>query len=147
MVLLVPLHARVKQTTEDGYQTATVVSVTKHLSASSYAGDNPSDAPLPAREYSYDIAIRLNCDVYIGRLESATRYLPSVFAPSHVVDVRLRKHILYISLPFSDDEVMMGIVGRRRVKDEVCLEASAKDDGGQTPDHQLTQNKFKGGLV
>jgi hypothetical protein len=120
-VLFICLHARAKQTTQDGYQTAAVVSVKKHVSASNYVGDNPSDAPLQAREYSYGIGIRLNCSVYFGRYESATRYLPSVFAPNQKVDVRLHKHIMYVSLPFSDEEVMMGIVGHKRVKDEVCL--------------------------
>jgi hypothetical protein len=122
-VLLICLHARAKQTTaiEDGYQTATVVSVNKHVFASNYVGDNPSDAPLQARDYSYDIGIRLNCNVYVGRYESATRYLPTIFAPNHEVDVRLRKHILYVSLPLSDEDVQLGIVGRSRVKDEVCL--------------------------
>jgi hypothetical protein len=122
-VLLISLHALAKQATaiEEGYQTATVVSVAKHVSPSNYAGDNPSDAPLRANDYSYDIGIRLNCNLYVGRYESATKYLPSVFAPNHEVDVRLRKHIIYVSLPFSDDEVMMGIVRHSRVKDEVCL--------------------------
>lgn len=147
MVLLISLHAHVKQTTEGGYQIATVVSVTKHASASNYTGGNPVDAPLQAREYAYDIAIRLNCNVYIGRYESATRYLPSVFAPDHELDVRLRKHTLYVSLPFSDEEVMMGIVGRRRVKDEACVEAAPRPVVGQIPTGQLTQSNFKGGLV
>jgi hypothetical protein len=120
-VLLISLSAGAKHTVEDGYRTATVVSVKKHVSASNYAGDNPSDAPLQARNYSYDIGIRLNCNVYVGRYEFPTRYLPSVFAPHQEVDVRLHKHIMYVSLPFSDEEVKMGIVGHRRVNDEVCL--------------------------
>jgi hypothetical protein len=122
-VLLISLHAGAKQPAalDDGYQTATVVSVTKHVSASNYVGDNPSDAPLQAPDYSYDIGIRLNCNIYVGRYESAIKYLPSVFAPNHEVDVRLHKHIMYVSLPFSDDEVMMGIVHHSRVKDEACL--------------------------
>ncbi len=116
VVLLICLHARAELVTEEGYQTAAVVSVKKLSSASNYAGDNPSDAPLQAREYSYDIGIRLNCDIYVGRYESATRYLSSVFAPNHEVYVRLHKHIIYVSLPFSDEEVMMGIVGHKRLK-------------------------------
>lgn len=121
-VLLIFPHARAKPTIEGGYQTAIVVGVKKHVSASNYAGDNPSDAPLGSRDgYSYDIEIRLNCNVYVGRYQSATRYLPSVFATNHEVDIRLHKHILYVSLPFSDEEVMMGIVAHRRMKDEVCL--------------------------
>jgi hypothetical protein len=148
-VLLIPIHARTKRTTstEAGYQVATVVSVKKHVSASNYAGDNPSDAPLQARDYSYDIGIRLNCNVYVGRYESAIRYLPSVFSLDHHVDVRLRKHVMFVSLPFNDEEVMMGIVGHRRVKDEVCAGTSSKTTAGQVSNHFLTQNKFKGGLV
>ncbi len=121
-VLLISPYARAKQrtVTEDGYQTATVVSVQKHYSASNYVGDNPSDAPLQGHTYSYDIGIRLNCNVYVGRYESVTRYLPAVFVANHAVDVRMHNHIMYVSLPFSDEEAMMGIVAHRRVKDEVC---------------------------
>lgn len=127
-VLLICLPASAKQTKtkEDGYQTATVVSVAKHVSASNYVGDNPIDAPLQARDYSYDIGIRLNCNVFVGRYESATRYLPSVFAPNHQVDVRLHKHVMYFSLSFSDEETMMGIVGHKRVKNEMCAEVAPK---------------------
>jgi hypothetical protein len=148
-VLLVSLHAHAKQrtATEEGYQTATVVSVTRHASASNYAGDNPSDAPLQARDYSYDIGIRLNCNLYVGRYESAIKYLPSAFAPHHEVDVRLHKHIMYVSLPFSDEEVMMGIVAHRRVKDEVCAKAAPKTLPAQAPNHKLTPSKLNGGLV
>jgi len=106
-----------------GYQTATVVSVDRHTSEPYYNGGGV-DTPLRARTYAYDIGIRLDCNLYIGRYESATKYLPSVFAPSHQVDVRLRKHILYISLSLTDEEVSMGIVGHRRVKDETCSASS-----------------------
>jgi hypothetical protein len=146
---LISPHADAKHSvpTEDGYQTATVVSVKKHVSDSYYGGDNPSDAPLQTRDYSYDIGIRLNCNIYVGRYQSPTRYLPSVFAPHHEVDVRLRKHIMYVSLPFSDDEVMMGIVAHKRMKDEMCAAPVPAASTSQPSKHQLTQNKFKGGLV
>jgi hypothetical protein len=152
-ILAISLHARAKQTTatDDGYQTATVVSVTKHASASNYVGNNPSDAPLQALDYSYDIGIRLNCNIYVGRYESAIKYLPSVLAPNHEVDVRLHKHVMYVSLSFSDEEVMMGIVSHRRAKDEVCAgtgraafrQALLRPLSNQS----LTLSKFKGGLV
>jgi hypothetical protein len=118
--LLVYLHADVKRVSKDQYQTATVVSVDKHVSESNSAGSNPSDAPVQADDYSYDIAIRLDCNVYVGRYQSPTDYLPSVFSPQHTVDVRFQKHIMYVSLPDSDREVKMGIVGRRRAKQEDC---------------------------
>lgn len=144
---LISPHARAKQAAEDEYQTATVISVVKHGPNLNYAGENPSDAPLQLREYSYDIGIRLNCTLYIVRYESATNYLPSAFAPNHDVKVRLHKHLMYVSLPFTGDEVMLGVVGHRRVKDEVCLEAAPKASTGHITNRELTASKSKGGLV
>lgn len=117
--LLVYLHADTKKEAKDQYQAATVVTVDKHAAESSYVG-SPSDAPLQADDYSYDIGIRLNCNIYVGRYQSATDYLPSVFAPNHEVDVRLQKHVMYVSMPDSDREIKMGIVGHRRVKEGAC---------------------------
>lgn len=117
--LLVYLHADTKKDSRIGYQAATVVSVDKHVSQSNYVG-SPTDAPLQAEDYSYDIGIRLDCNIYIGRYESATDYLPAVFSANHAVDVRVQKHIMYVSLPESDREVKMGIVGHKRVKEESC---------------------------
>ena len=96
------------------------MSVEKHQAPSNYIGGGATDAPLQADDYSYDIGIRLDCSVYVGRYASAVDYLPSVFAPHRQVDVRLQKHILYISLPYGDREVKMGIVSRRRLKEAGC---------------------------
>jgi hypothetical protein len=119
-ILLLGLPAYPKQVAEQGYEPATVVSVQRYQSPSNYGGDNPTDAPLRPREYAYDIGIRLACNVYVGRYQSAINYLPSGFTPNQTVDVRLQKHILYVSLPGGDWDVKMGVVGRRRVKDESC---------------------------
>jgi len=116
----VPANARKNET---GYQTATVVSVDKYTAPSTYIG-TPSDAPLQGEEYAYDIGVRLDCDVYVGRYESATDYLPSVFAANHSVDVRLDKHVLYVSLPFGDRVIKMGIVGHHHLHEKSCSAAS-----------------------
>jgi hypothetical protein len=115
-------HAYAKRTSsnQEGYQAATVISVDKHVTPSNYVGDSPSDAPLAADDYSYDIGIRLNCNVYVGRYESAIDYLPSAFAPNHKVDVLVRKHVMYVSLPESDQEVKTGIVSHRLLKGALC---------------------------
>ena len=118
--LLVCSHADTK-TSHDRYQTATVVSVEKHLSESNYVGGSLSDAPLQARNYSYDIGIRLDCNIYVGLYQSPIHYLPSDFAPNKTVGVRLQKHVMYVSLPYSDWDVKMGIVSHRRIKNESCL--------------------------
>jgi hypothetical protein len=123
-ILLVYMHAKTKPDVEQGYQTATVVSVHKYETQSNYVGDNPADAPLQSRNYAYEIGIRLDCNVYVGLYQSATNYLPADFAPSKTVDVRMRKHVMYVSLPYNDWDVKMGIVGHRRIKDESCPASS-----------------------
>jgi hypothetical protein len=102
-----------------GYEPATVIGVRHHETPSNYVGSNPSDAPLQARVYDYDVAIRLNCTVYQVRYESETNYMPAVFAPNHAVDVSLAKRFLYVSLP-ADRELRLGIESRRRLDSEAC---------------------------
>ena len=79
--LLVYLHADTKRGSKDQYQTATVVSVDKHVTESNYVG-SPTDAPLQAEDYSYDIGIRLDCNLYIGRYESGSIICRPSFHPS-----------------------------------------------------------------
>jgi hypothetical protein len=119
-LLLVYIQADAKTGRQQGYEPATVVSVDKHETPSNNAGGTPTDAPLQTDDYSYDVGIRLNCNIYVGRYESATDYLPSVFAPNHTVDVRLDKHLMYVSLPDGDRILKMGIVSHKRVKEESC---------------------------
>jgi len=142
--LCVHVHADAKST-QSGYESATVVSVDSHMAEPYYRGSG-TDAPLQVRTYSYDIGIRLDCTDYIGRYESATKYLPSVFAPNHEVDVRLRKHTLYVSLPSSDDEVTLGIVGHHRVKDESC-EAPTSFSGNTVNHHASNEGHNKGEIL
>lgn len=106
------------------YQTATVVSVEKHETPSNYVGDNPSDRPLQARSFAYEVGIRMDCNVYGGLYQSAIHYLPIYFAPDQSVDVRLRKHVMYVSLPYHAWDVELGIVRRRRIKSGSCAGVS-----------------------
>ena len=119
---VIALSASAKKTERTGYLTATIVSVDKRAEESNYIG-SPSDAPLMPEEYSYDIKIRMQCDQYTGRYESATDYLPSVFKANQDIDVRLDKHIMYVSLPWSDRDVKMAIVGHSHLRSETCSTA------------------------
>jgi hypothetical protein len=114
-ILLTGLSAGTKQE----YHSATVVSVANHETQSNYVGDNLSDAPLQSQVYSYDIGIRLNCTLYVVRYDSATDYLPSVFAPNRAVNVDLHKHDMYVNFP-GDRWVRLGIDSRLQEKDKDC---------------------------
>lgn len=113
--LVVCVWASVKQ----GYQTATVVTVKKLDTTPQFSGGNPTDAPAYPEEFAYEIGLRLECTTYVGRYESATDYLPSVFKPNSDVDVRLDKHWMYVSL-YGDRDVKMGIVRHERVHNDAC---------------------------
>ncbi len=57
--------------TKAGYQLGTVVSVESRAIPSSYAGDNPSDAPFQPEVFSYDIGILAGGTVYRTSYDSA----------------------------------------------------------------------------
>ena len=118
--VFVSSHAPAKSTTKEGYVSGIVVSVDKYQPTSNYVGDNPSDAPPQADNYTYDIGIRLECNVYVGRYYSAIDFLPSIFAPNHSVDLRLTKHLMFVSDPALDREIKMGIVSHSRLKEQSC---------------------------
>jgi hypothetical protein len=93
------------------YVQGTVLRVQEHEenSASNYVGSSPTDAPLRSEVYAYDISIRVNCATYVGRWESPFDYLPSVFTPNRVVQVRVEKHLMYVYVP-GEREFRMGLV-------------------------------------
>jgi hypothetical protein len=105
--------------TKQAYRSATVVSVANHETPSNYVG-NPTDAPLRAEVYSYDIGIQLNCTVYVVRYETGLDYLPSVFSLHRTVEVSLQKHVMYVNLPGAR-ELRLGIGSRSHVKDTSCM--------------------------
>jgi len=110
-VLFTNMHAATKA----GYQPATVVSVETRAIPSDYDGGDPSDTTLQSEVYSYDISIRLGNTVYRTSCDSAFDELPSVFATNHLVQVNLKKHVMYVELP-GDRAVQMAIESRTGVK-------------------------------
>jgi hypothetical protein len=100
------------------YQKAVVVSAQKYEPITPRRGKH-TDAPPPGTEYDYDVAIRLNCSVYVGRYQSAIEYLPAVFSPNQPVEVSLEKQLMYVKVPGSRD-VKMGIVERRGESGDSC---------------------------
>jgi len=69
---------------KQAYQPATVVSIT-----------NQNTSP----EFSYDIGIRMNCMLYVGRYKSASNFVPSPITLNNSVDVRVEQHWMYVFLP------------------------------------------------
>lgn len=65
-------------------------------------------APLQWQYYLYNVSVQLNCDVYVGRYESEFNDLPAALSTNNRVQVRLKKHTMYLDFP--GDTVKMQIV-------------------------------------
>jgi hypothetical protein len=94
-------HQADPQDLKQAYQAATVVSVTK----------------IPTTgDYAYDVGIRLNCTLYIGRYKSANDVVPlPVNSP---VDLRVGKDSIYARV--SDQRIEMPLVKSERIGAESC---------------------------
>ena len=87
--------------TKADYQSATIVSVESRTIPSAYAGDNPSDAPLQAQVYSYEIGFQRGDTIYRTSYVSSLDDLPSVFANNQTVNVDVKGKSLYVEFPGS----------------------------------------------
>jgi len=94
---------------KEAYQPATVVSVTKLNTAS---------------EFYYDIGMRMNCMLYVGRYKSASNFVPSPIAVNNRVDVRVEEHWMYLFLP-PDREVEMRLTTSSQDKSCVNNQSAA----------------------
>jgi hypothetical protein len=93
----------------------TVVEVRKERVQSpeyTIGGSNPSDAPLAARFYSFEVSIRVGCTTYVGRYQTPMNYLPATFAAGQHITFHLSKHVMSFDLPYSAG-IRMPIIRRR----------------------------------
>ena len=81
-------------------------------------GANADRTPLQSHYYLYNVSVRLNCDVYVGRYESELNDLPSALSANNSVPVRLMKHTMYLDFP--GDSVKMRIVQHKVSQAEAC---------------------------
>jgi hypothetical protein len=80
---------------------------------------NPTDAPVARSEKDYDISLRVNCSVYVGRYEAESDDLPGAFAVGQALDVSPGKRVLYVKIPGSRD-TKMTLIRRYAATDDGC---------------------------
>jgi hypothetical protein len=100
------------------FQQAVVVSAEKHEPDTSHYNKR-TDAPTPVAEYDYDVSVRLNCSVYVGRYKSAIDYLPGVFAANQTIEVSLEKHVMVVKAS-DTGEIKLSIIRRHAVLGNSC---------------------------
>ena len=102
------------------YQSANVVHIDQHMMPANPIGGVIDNAGPQLQQYSYDLSLRLGCDIYVARYESPIHYLPSVFSPNHNVTVRLDGDAMDVSLPDTHRDLKLGIVSSQRAGDPAC---------------------------
>ena len=125
IVSAVPIPYSVGQSKQP--QQGTIVNVQTQDVASPpvRTGADPVRTPLQSHYYLYNVSVRLNCDVYVGRYESELDDLPSALSANNSVPVRLLKHTMYLDFP--GDSVKMRIVHHKVSHEAACDQtASAK---------------------
>ena len=105
-------------------QQGTIVQVQKQSVATPpvRAGADADRTPLESHYYLYNVSVRLNCDIYVGRYESELNDLPSELSANNSVPVRLQKHMMYLDL--QGDTLKMRVV-HHKVSDEAACAQSA----------------------
>jgi hypothetical protein len=106
-------------------QQGTIVNVQKQDVASPpvRTGADPVRTPLQSHYYLYNVSVRLNCDVYVGRYESELDDLPSELSANNSVPVRLLRHVMYLDFP--GDTVKMQIVHHQVSHEAACAQAAS----------------------
>ena len=97
----------------------------REVQSPEYAGGDPTDAPLTAEHYAYEVSVRVSCGIYVGHYESPYAYLPSEIAAHQDVAVRLTKHDLYLDLP-GEREMRLAIVHRHAEGSAPCDSSTAR---------------------
>jgi len=120
-VVVVPMlyASHTRSSANQGVQ-GMVVSVQKHeVQSPGEALTTPTDAPLSSQYFAYDVSVRVDCQLYVGRYETPFDYLPSAFSPDHAIQMRLTEHVLYFDLP-NNPEMRMAIVHHAAESDTTC---------------------------
>ncbi len=123
IVIAVPIPYAVGQSKQP--QQGTIVDVQKQNASTPpvRTGADPDRTPLQSHYYRYNVSVRLNCEVYVGRYESELDDLPAELSANNSVLVRLMKHTMY----FPGDSVKMRIVHHKPSQEAACDQtASAK---------------------
>jgi len=108
-------------------QQGTIVNVQKQDVATPpvRTGADADRTPLQSHYYLYNVSVRLNCNVYVGRYETELDDLPSALSANSSVPVRIEKRLMYLDFP--GNTVKMRIVRHKVSQQGTCDQtASAK---------------------
>jgi hypothetical protein len=105
-------------------QDGTIINVQKQDVATPpvRTGADPVHTPLQSHYYLYDVSVRLNCKVYVGRYQSELDDVPPALSPQNSVPVRVKGRTMFLDFP--GDTVKMQIVSHKASREGTCGQAA-----------------------
>ncbi|MBZ5682909.1 MAG: hypothetical protein LAO24_22685 [Acidobacteriia bacterium] len=114
-LVLVIVTAASAEPRRNTYESGKIVSVQKLASdATSFLG-SPSDAPLQASIFVYEVSIRVDDSILTARYESGIDYLPASLMSGRSVKIRTEGHRVYFKEPSLED-FEFTVVSHERVR-------------------------------
>jgi hypothetical protein len=102
-LIVVIMTAASAEPPRKAYETGKIVSIRKLASdASSFLGA-PSDAPLQATTFVYEVSLRVDDSILVARYETGIDYLPASLMPGKSVNIRTEDHRVYFQEPSLED--------------------------------------------
>lgn len=125
-LVLVMATAASAQSSRSVDESGKIVSVRNLASdAASFLG-SPSDAPLQASTFVYEVSVRVNDSIVVARYESGIDYLPASLKLGKSVNIRTEGHRVYFKEPSLED-FEFTVVSQERLRGRHLRDDSTED--------------------
>ena len=102
-LVLVIVAAASAQSSRSACESGKIVSVRKLAQDAVSSLGSPSDAPLQANVFTYEVSVRVDDKILVARYESEIDYLPATFRSGKSVTIRTEGHRIYFKEPSLED--------------------------------------------
>jgi hypothetical protein len=120
LAFVVAASAQSKSST---YESGKIVSVRRLVPDMSSFRGSPSDAPLQASVFTYELSLRVGDSILVARYESGIDYLPATLQPGTSVKIRIKDHRVYLKEPSAED-LEFSVVSHQRLRRRAPLDGS-----------------------
>jgi hypothetical protein len=83
----------------NAYESGKIVSVRKLAPEATFFLGSPSDAPLQASIFVYEVSVRVDDSIFVARYESEIDYLPASLMSGASANIRIEDHRVYFKEP------------------------------------------------
>lgn len=98
LAVSIPLHAQVSRSVPAN-SSARIVRLKKHMMPADFIGGVINDEIPQPQKYVYDVGVRFDCTLFVGRYESGTNETASTYHLNEMVNVGMTDGLMTLSSP------------------------------------------------